>query len=189
MSQKKKSFLLYLLAFLPLIIWASAYINQDLWYDEVFSFEQFVFQDWNTTVTDYSAPNNHIFHNLILQLFSRSIGVRDAMELPSFIFLFRILELFISLGTAYYLLKLGSLLFSQTPRYLILLCLFSSLAFANYQIQIRGYALSCLLLTASSYYAFSVAHSFSLKRFGALAPCSFFIPYHPIFTLWRHWEW
>ncbi len=85
-SQKtRKSFLLeirlalaaFTVAAPAMIYLVVAYLNLDLWWDEVYSLDFFVFVLLKTVVTDYHLPNNHIFANLLNHIYVYSLGLDD----------------------------------------------------------------------------------------------------------------
>lgn len=63
---------------LPSIIYLLvSYLNLDLWYDEIFSLNFFVFVPIEKIVTEYPVPNNHVFANLLNHFYVHSFGLED----------------------------------------------------------------------------------------------------------------
>jgi uncharacterized membrane protein len=55
-------------------------------YDEAISFDQFASQPLNFLIRDYSVPNNHIFHNILVHFTTRIFGGEPwAIRLPALI--------------------------------------------------------------------------------------------------------
>ncbi len=148
---------------IPLVIWSFLYLQSDLWYDEIYTLEQFVLTNWVTTLRYYPAPNNHIFHNLLLQALTRITGLRDIVNLTEYVSILRIFHLLIVLFTAYYASKIVSIIIGSKYSNWVYIILFTTIPFLNFSLQIRGYALSGLLLTALLYYIIRQLCDFPLQ--------------------------
>ncbi len=144
--------ILQIIGFIPVIVWSVLYLQADLWYDEVYTLEQFVLTDLKTTVTHYPAPNNHIFYNLLLQIITRLSGLRDSISIANYIFFIRAFHLIIVLVTAYFASLIVSMSIKTNYKNWIYIILFTTIPFLNFSLQLRGYALSAMLLTALIYY-------------------------------------
>ncbi|GAB5401385.1 MAG: hypothetical protein Aureis2KO_29700 [Aureisphaera sp.] len=147
--------ILLLLGCLPLAIWAFHYLTVDLWYDEVYSLEHYALTDLKTTLFYYPAPNNHIFFNLTTQFISRISGLRTVFEAAKHVYVFRTLQLLISLGTAYYCLNILKRHFSFKNHALVTILLFTTIPFLNFSLQLRGYNMSSLFGVMLLYYSWA----------------------------------
>ena len=111
-------------------------LGLDLWNDEVYTLAEFVAKPWTQIVTDYSAPNNHIFYSLVLRpvyLYSNSVFW---LRLPSLVFAagtlamtFRLVRRWSGLAAAMF----ATALLGLTQMYLV------------HAMQIRGHGLSMFL--------------------------------------------
>jgi hypothetical protein len=52
-----------------------SFVNVDFWNDEIYTLKAFTFVPLHTTLTDYHAPNNHVFLNLVDNLYLRLLGI------------------------------------------------------------------------------------------------------------------
>ncbi|HSL43009.1 MAG TPA: glycosyltransferase family 39 protein [Anaerolineales bacterium] len=61
-------------------------INKSIAYDEAYTFLHFASKSWKHILADYSAPNNHIFHTILVGISYRLFGAEAwALRLPAFI--------------------------------------------------------------------------------------------------------
>lgn len=137
---------------IPFFFWLCRYVSLDFWFDEVFTLKHFVFVPLTQTVTDYSYPNNHIFFNLISNVYLRLIGVRDIyslMECPGAI---RLLPLLYTMVTSAYVYLIGRRFFNKSVANLFLLFLLTTVPYYNFALQVRGYSLSIMLLSMMVYH-------------------------------------
>ena len=134
------------------LFWLSRYMNIDFWYDEVFSLHNYVFTSLKTTATDYSFPNNHIFFNLIANVYLKIIGVKSLLNLMDRPYGIRLLTLGYTLVTLYYLYLIGKKFFNEFVANLSLIILVSTVPYYNFALQVRGYGLSIMLLCMLLYH-------------------------------------
>jgi hypothetical protein len=139
----------------PFLFWLSRYINLDFWYDEVFTLKNFIFVSIPKTATDYSFPNNHIFFNLINNMYLKSIGVDNLYSLMDWPWRIRLLPLAYTLFTLAYLYLIGIKFFNNFIAKMSLILLVSTVPFYNFALQVRGYGLSTLLLCMLLYHLWS----------------------------------
>ena len=136
---------LFLLLLIQLILYAYLLVTIPLHYDEWFSWRFFSGTDFFKTFSNYPAPNNHIFYNLVARCFILTgIDVEIATRIPS---------LLASLLTSYYFYKICKLNFSQGLSLVLLLILIAFDHFIFYSISARGYSfvnLFCVWLIYSS---------------------------------------
>lgn len=152
MSVKQINRVLVLIGLFPLMWWVYWHINGDLWYDEVISFKLFVLGGYDHTFLHYQVPNNHIFFNFTSQLISRLFGWRDFPSIVSHVYVFRIFQLFIVLGTAGYLIKISKEILKVDYWGMTVVLLFTTIPFLNFSLQLRGYNLSTFLLLVLVYH-------------------------------------
>src|SRR5215213_4717696 len=61
-------------------------INQSIAYDEAYTFVHFASREFKHILADYSAPNNHIFHTILVGIVYRLFGGQPwVLRLPAFI--------------------------------------------------------------------------------------------------------
>ncbi len=124
-------------AAIPLVLCA-ARLNDDLWYDEVFTLVHFAARPWYEIVTDYSAPNNHILYSLILH----SIVIFSQEE-----FWLRVPGMFFAAGSLYWTFHAGLIWAGLGAAVCATLWLGFTQMFLTHVMEVRGYGLS-LCLTA-----------------------------------------
>lgn len=114
-------------------------IPLDLWYDEVYTLVHFVHRSWTEIVLDYSAPNNHIAYSLLL----RPLWLLGAqpLELRLFSYLLAVVTLLLVFVLAWRLAGREVAVWSTA-------LLGLSQMYLVHAIQVRGYGLSMLLVTA-----------------------------------------
>ncbi len=137
---------------LPFLFWLKRYINIDFWYDEVFTLTNYVFCPLSKTLTDYTFPNNHIFFNLINNIYLKILGIKDIYQLMDNPYLIRLLPLIYTLITLFYLYRIGRLFLSQLTATILLVVFTTTITYYNFAVQVRGFALSIMLLTILLYY-------------------------------------
>jgi len=147
---------LFLLSISPFLAWIfTRSISLDLWYDELYSLEYFVFVPLKTTFLSYNAPNNHIALNLINNLYLKTIGVSDTAALMDNPAQLRLLMLAFSVLTLVYLYLIGKKFFHELAGYSAAVILATTIPFFNFAVQIRGYGLSILFACMLVYYLWS----------------------------------
>jgi len=171
------SFLLKIIGLVPLIIWAYYYINYDLWYDEVCSLELFVLTDWKTTMFYYPAPNNHVLYNLINQVVTRLIDLRDINLITENVFIFRSFQLGVTLLTVYYSSLLVKQFFKENYNGLVFVILLTTIPFLNFSLQLRGYITSALFLVMLVFYSMKYVKSNDSYSKTLIVLCSFLLLY------------
>ena len=111
-------------------------INKPIAYDEAYTFIHFASRDFKHILADYSAPNNHIFHTILVGIAYRSFG-GDAwvLRLPAFI-----------AGTLMIpVMYLTARRFFSGPQALAAAAIIAVLpVFINYSVNGRGYTLLIL---------------------------------------------
>jgi hypothetical protein len=117
----------------------------DLWCDEIVSLSMFSIQPLKVTVSQYPFANNHIFYNLINNLFLRLIGCHDIDQAMTSPFTLRLLSLGFSLGAMAWLYRAVLRRFNFEEAWLAALVLATTLPVASFATQLRGYSF-CLLL-------------------------------------------
>jgi hypothetical protein len=139
----------------PFLLWLLRYIHLDFWYDEVFTLRNYVFSSTAKTVTDYIYPNNHIFFNLINNIYLKLLGVDNLYSLMDWPWKIRLLPLFYTLFTVIYLYLIGRKFFNRFVANMSLIILVSTVPFYNFALQVRGYGLSMTLLCMLLYHLWS----------------------------------
>ncbi|CAM3457168.1 hypothetical protein [Aequorivita lipolytica] len=155
MKKKTVIYLLTVLGFVPLAIWCYHFIDYDLWYDEVYSLEEFALKDFSTTFFYYPAPNNHIFYNFTTQLISRVFGYREIFAVETHTYIFRGFQLVISLFTVFFSVRILKHFFGYKSSFLLYAILFTTIPYMNFSLQLRGYNMSALFIIMLVYYSWS----------------------------------
>ncbi len=131
----------------PLVVLAVVpQVQLDLWCDELTSLTMFSLAPLARTVTYYPFANNHIFYNLLNNLFLRLVGCHELGLVMDNPFPLRLLALAYALGALAWLYRAMVRHFNQRAALLGFLALATTLPFANFATQLRGYSLSLLLV-------------------------------------------
>ncbi|MCP4404705.1 MAG: hypothetical protein GY801_46310 [bacterium] len=138
-----------------IIILYKKYLFLDFWYDEILTFDHFVFVPLQKTLTDYHIPNNHIFFNLLNNLYLKLLGVQDLFSLMDAPIKIRLFMLGYTLSTLIIFFLLAKKFFNRFIAISSVLILTTTIPFINFAVQIRGYMLSILLLTSLLYIIWS----------------------------------
>ena len=128
------------------------HFDLDYFNDEIYTLKHFVFCSLENTVLDYHVPNNHIFFNLINNLYSRVTGLEtfhQALQKP---LILRMLPLGYALGSLYLVIKIAWTRVSPIAALLSGLTLITTIPYFNFAFQLRGYGLSAFLLLAIVYF-------------------------------------
>lgn len=141
----------WILVLVPFLIWLLRYLNLDLWEDELTTLRYFVFVPFKTTLTYYPYPNNHIFANVLHQLYLKSTGMTlaDIMDAPFKIRAVYLLYIPLLLGYGY---KTGKMIGGQICGLLMPLILLTTIPYYNFCLQVRGYGWCILLVAMLLYY-------------------------------------
>ena len=162
MKTKYSSLIGLLLTAVILLIYSTKLYN-DFWNDELYTLVHFTLVPISQTVSDYHVPNNHVFFNLINNLYLKLIGITELnalLERPQVLRIIPFSYCLALLLVAYYNTKL---LFSNTVAILSLLLIAGSIPYFNFALQIRGYGLSCLLLLLALFNSLKYYHFHSKK--------------------------
>ena len=155
-------------ALTPFLVWvANRTIELDFWYDELVTLNRYVFVPLQVTLTDYTFPNNHIFLNLLNNLYLKAAGLSQVtalMDHPSFI---RNLMLFYALVGSVYVYLAGREFISRWVGLFSVLVLATSIPFFNFAAQVRGYGLSIALTGALLFHGWRSAQAFSWRHLAA----------------------
>ena len=144
--------LFLLLALIPLFIGFTECLNKDLWWDEIISLKDYALVSLKTTTTLYPDPNNHIFFNLINNVFTNVIGKRDFFDALDGASWLRLIQFCFSFITLSYLYRISKRFFSKETALISVLILTTSIPFLNYFMQLRGYNLSMMFVIISLYH-------------------------------------
>lgn len=167
-SSREKALWLALLAagILPFLYWTfSRYINLDFWYDELTTLLLYVCVPLKKTATDYSFPNNHIFLNIISNIYLSVIDLHDLNKLVLNPLPLRLLMLFYAMLTMVLLYKIGKMVFDRMAGLVAVATLATTIPYYNFATQVRGYVLSMLLLTAYFYFYLKFVQSGTKRHF------------------------
>lgn len=123
----------------------------DFWYDEVMSLEEFILVPFKKTVTDYSAPNNHIFFSLLMNAWCKLWGITNFAQAAQNVFIIRLLPAIIIALTIVLVYATTKRLANGYGGLVAAFALISILPFYNYGVQVRGYGLSITLIALLAY--------------------------------------
>jgi hypothetical protein len=138
-----------------MLLWGFHYGSFDLWGDELISLKDYALVDLVTTVTTYPDPNNHILFNLLNNVASDLLGIRDVFQAMNRAPYLRWLQWVVAAGTCAYVMLLGGKFFSRPIGVLSLVFLVTCLPFLNFTMQLRGYCLSMFFAVAMVFHAWS----------------------------------
>lgn len=113
-------------------------LNDDLWYDEIYTLS-FAEQPLSAIAQDYSAPNNHVLFTMLLRPFYALSPINWMLRLPS---------LFSSIATLICVFYLGRRLGGVPLGMASTLALGLNQMFLGHTMQVRGYSLSMALTAA-----------------------------------------
>ena len=136
------------------VIIHSLHFNADFWNDEIYTLKKFTFTNLSTTIGDYHVPNNHIFFNLLNNVFLKVFGPGSLFELMDHPFRLRLVNLFYALITLRYVYLLATKFLNRKVALMSMILLMTTIPFFNFAMQIRGYGLSAMLLIVCLYYCF-----------------------------------
>jgi hypothetical protein len=134
-SRHKRLVLLLVLGGIALRAWA---LMLPIGYDEAFTYTYYATRPWHVVLSDYSYPNNHILHTLLVKCTAGLFGVNHvALRLPAFIAGVLVLPLFYLFVRSY---------FNRNIALLALALVASSGGLVEYSAMGRGYSITWLLL-------------------------------------------
>ena len=142
---------LLIIQFIIFSIYLVPQISTDLWNDEIYTLKHFTFVPLMKTCTDYHVPNNHIFFNLVNNLYLRMTGIHSLDNLMDYPWVIRLVSLLYSLLSLFVMYLTGRKFFNRSTAYISVILLLTSIPFLNYATQVRGYGLSMLCFTAILY--------------------------------------
>jgi hypothetical protein len=122
-------------------------LDECLWNDEIYTLKHFVLPGWAATLGDYHVPNNHILSNVLHGTWLRVLGIGDLGTLLDSAWKIRLLPLLLSVTTVLLAFRVARRTWGQAAGWAAALILLTTLAFANFGFQVRGYPLSLLAAT------------------------------------------
>jgi hypothetical protein len=136
----------------------------DLWYDEIYTLNSYVLVPLIKTVTYYNAPNNHVFFNLLLNLYLKILNISKLTSILQSPDIIRTLMLLYSLCTIFYFYRIGKMVLNHSSSLLAVVLLVTTIPFVNFSLQIRGYCLSITLLSMLVYHSWQFEISADWKN-------------------------
>ncbi|HNE27774.1 MAG TPA: hypothetical protein PLW66_01330 [Saprospiraceae bacterium] len=146
------------------------YFGNDLWNDEIYTLQNFVFRGIGTVLTDYHVPNNHILSNIFHRGWLQLTGVNDLGVLLDAPWRIRLLPLCFSALAVWWVYRAGQATGDRSTGLLAALLLLSGLTFQAYAFQVRGYALSMTASAGLSAWAMRWANGERGNRWNLFAP-------------------
>lgn len=145
--------------FLAFVFFYAQRLNLDFWNDEIFSLRYFTFTSIQQTVGSYPVPNNHVFFNLVDNIYLKAIQVDSFAALIEHPWMLRILFFGYALLSLFLIYRIGLKFFSRTTARLAVLILITTIPYLNFALQARGYGLSILLIVGMVYGCLSYERS------------------------------
>ena len=139
------------------------HLQADFWNDEIYSLTHFSFAPIENALLDYHTTNNHIFYNLINNIYLKILGVSSLHELMDAPCILRILPLIYGLIALIYTYMIARRYFSRTLALITLILLITNIPYYNFALQLRGYGLSTMLLTIVIYHTLACIQSIKIK--------------------------
>ena len=168
------------------LVWRDQ-INAELWCDEVGSLVKFILVPLSRTVSYYPEPNNHIFANLLANLYLKLLGISDLAAVEAAPWLVRLLPLAFTALAVVYTHRLARLWWDDLAAGLSVAVLVTSVPFFHFATQLRGYPLSVALTIVALYSCARVEATARLRdglaAAGACAALVYTIPYNVFFAL------
>ncbi len=149
-----KSFKLFFPEIAILLAFVFSYVqrlNFDFWNDEIYTLRHYTFTSIQKTVGSYPVPNNHVFFNLVDNIYLKVIQVDSFTALIEHPWMLRILFFCYALLTLFLTYLLARRLFNRTTARLAVIILITTIPYFNFALQARGYGLSTLLLVGMVY--------------------------------------
>lgn len=143
------SFVRFITVLVVLIIFTvvhAEHLNLDFWNDELYTLKEFTLVPLEKTIFDYHVPNNHIFYNLLNNLYLKLIGVDSLGYLLERPYVLRIIPFIYGLLSLFLTYDLSNRLFNSRIAFIACLLLITTVPHYFFTLQIRGYGLSTLLL-------------------------------------------
>ena len=119
-------------------------LDLDFWLDEMMSIIRHIKPSVRSIIFSYPAPNNHVFSNLLSNIYLRLIGIRDlklVLENPYILrlpyFLSGLLAVYVTAYTAHK--HIG-----KWAGYITVILFTTTIPLANFLAQVRGYSFSIL---------------------------------------------
>jgi hypothetical protein len=125
---------------IPFLISIFKNINLDLWYDEIYTLQGYALVPLIKTVTYYNAPNNHIFFNLLLNLYLRILNISKITPILQTPYVIRILMLIYCLIAIFYLYRIGKILLNHSSSVLVVVLLITTIPFVNFSLRLEDTA-------------------------------------------------
>lgn len=136
-------------------------INRTVGYDEAYTFIHFASRSLQIIITDYSAPNNHVFHSLLVSLAYHILG--------NHIWVLRLPALLAGVLTIPAVYMAGKAIYSRSAGLLAAAFVALSPMLVDYSGNARGYTLICLFACLILWLAGQLRHNPSFTSWMLLA--------------------
>lgn len=155
-------------------------LHLDLWNDEVYSLIHFQQVPLLTTITDYHETNNHIFFNLVMNIYLRIIGSPTTLTVFEHPEIVRIVPLAFTLVTYVVMYRWISRMSGVWAGLLACALLTATLPYYNFALQYRAYSMVIMLATAYLYLLWLYLRNARMRYLWSLTACAAAIFYaHP----------
>lgn len=142
------TFIIQSIAILLLLFMGSQRLTADLWNDELYTLDYFTIQPLSVTLTDYHVPNNHVFYNLINNLYLRILGIDDINLLLDHPWVIRLPGLVYAICMIWLVWLLAVSIADRLTAAMAVIFMLTSVGWVHFALQVRGYGLSMLFLIA-----------------------------------------
>lgn len=118
----------------------------DLWYDELYTLKNFVFEGPLTIALDYHVPNNHILYNQFLYYLLNFLGLGSLDKAAAEVWTLRAIMTGLTLWTGVACWRAARRFIGPEAGLVAVLFLLGTLPFAVFAVQLRGYGVSMALM-------------------------------------------
>jgi len=139
--------------FWGLIVWKR--LDLDYWLDELISIIRHILPSVRSAVLYYPVPNNHVFSNLINNLYLQLMGWQDLQFVLRYPIALRFLQLIFGILTLVIFASLIKSHVSLPASWLAVILFATTIPWLNIIVQIRGYSLSLLFSSLLLYQVLS----------------------------------
>ena len=119
-------------------------LSLDFWLDEVISIVRHIQPSVKSVVLNYPAPNNHIFSNLISNIYLQLVGYQDMLTILASPIVLRIPFLISGVFSILVLAYLAHIYLGKWAGYIVVVLFSTSIPFLNFIVQVRGYSFTLL---------------------------------------------
>ena len=165
LSAKLLYWLALIISYGSFLYYVQPYLSMDLTWDEVHTLRHLVFKSAPYIATKYDNPNNHILFSLALHGYVSLIGLEKFWTVVEQPWLLRSFSLALGLATLLLTQAIATHLYGRLAGVCTIALLTTHQLFFMYAYRLRGYILSCFLITLLGYVLFVAARRASAQRY------------------------